>query len=49
MMMNVLLKKQQVAWALCRRELSVSVEKVALPLCRPCNKQVRLELEYMKI
>ena len=46
--MNILMKKQPVAWALCRREYSVSVGKVALPLFRSCNKQVRLELEYLQ-
>ena len=46
--MNILMKKQPVAWALCRREYSVSVAKVALPLWRPSNKQVRLELEYLE-
>ena len=48
MMMQKHVKKQPVAWALCRREHSVSVEKVALPLLRSLDKQVRLELEYLQ-
>lgn len=47
-MMDNLFQEQSVARALCRREHSVNVAKVALTLWRPSNKQVRLELEYLQ-